>query len=733
MIKNLTYKQRINSLSKTRLENATKYRDLHYGEENPINPNIGILDMDERGFVPISPDFEFKIEPNHPSGRFFGPKACSENLRRLLETHPIYIDPMGSLAGGYILTLWELDNPDARLVWNHDVFDYSHLYKNQKKYGLTDGIGVIQHFYQDINIGFKLGWQGILNKIQYYRMNNDKTKKEFYDALEDVVLGIQNLICRHAYVAREMSNKEDRPELKESLLQMAKVNEKLVTEPPKTFYEAVQWFCWYIIVSKTYNMSGAAGAIDRFLKPYYDKDKREGILNDEEVKFHLACLLVKEMQYYQIGGTDMNGYDITNPISFLLIEAARELKITTNICIRVHEKQDPKLLRKAVEYMFKDRIAYFNFLGDKNMNEGFVKNGYSIELARQREKTGCHWCAIPGREYTMNDIPKINFAKVFDVALREMISDSKMNPSIDELWKQFKKHLEKAVQVLAEGIDIHLENMHEVFPELVLDLLCHGTIEKGLDATHGGVEFYNMCVDGVALATVADSFAAIEQRIEREKKLNWKELIYYLDTDFKDTEDIRLMLKNIPRYGSGGSKADEYAIKISKIFTKIVKEKPTPNGFNMIPGLFSWAHSIAFGAETGATPNGRHAGQPVSHGANPDPGFKGYEAITALATAVASVQCGYGNTVPLQIDIDPLIGNDEEKAEKFVSFIQGYFDIRGTLLNVNILDKKKILEAYKDPSKFPELIVRVTGFSAYFASLSKEWQKLIVDRIIEGS
>ena len=66
-------------------------------------------------------------------------------------------------------------------------------------------------------------------------------------------------------------------------------------------------------------------------------------------------------------------------------------------------------------------------------------------------------------------------------------------------------HLRRAVEVIAEGLDFHMEHMHEVFPELVLDLLCYGPIEKGLDASHGGVEFYNLCVDGAALATVADS------------------------------------------------------------------------------------------------------------------------------------------------------------------------------------------------------------------------------------
>ena len=105
------------------------------------------------------------------------------------------------------------------------------------------------------------------------------------------------------------------------------------------------------------------------------------------------------------------------------------------------------------------------------------------------------------------------------------MTDSSVTPSVAELWERYQKHLRRAVEVIAESIDFHLEHMHEVFPELLLDLFCYGPVEKGLDASHGGVEFYNLCVDGASLATVADSFAALEQRIEKENRLTWQEMI----------------------------------------------------------------------------------------------------------------------------------------------------------------------------------------------------------------
>jgi len=266
----------------------------------------------------------------------------------------------------------------------------------------------------------------------------------------------------------------------------------------------------------------------------------------------------------------------------------------------------------------------------------------------------------------------------------------------------------------------------------VLDLLCYGPIEKGLDISHpGSVEYYNFGVDGAALATVADSFAAIEQRIEKEHRLTWQELLRHLDNDFKDAEDVRLMLRNIPRYGRGGTRADEWAVRISQTFTRLIKEKPTPAGFNMIPGLFSWATMVSMGETLGATPNGRHARAPISQGANPEPGFmSGVGAPTAMAMAIASVECGYGNPTPLQLDMDPALARGEEGVAKMEALIRGHFALGGTEISMNVINKRQILEAHKDPSKYPDLIVRVTGFSAYFASLSPELRQLVVDRII---
>jgi len=733
----LSYQDRLEAL-RTEKEAITKEKqDL-----------IGSMDHDDWGLVLPPPDSRkvvqavsssgmpitdvllegFEVKSNHPGGGFFGPKACGENFRNLLDCHPPYINPLSSLAGAYMVNFSSYRKPG----WNPD-FDYSHLHADQKKYKLVTGIGATQHFCQDLSIGLQVGWGGILDKIRYYRGLNPDAESGFYDGLEDVVRGIQGWISRNAAEAKRMALEEEDPVLRENLEQMAAINERLVTAPPQTFREACQWILWYLMAARMYNGSGSLGRLDVLLYPYYLRDKDAGILSDEEAMFHIACILLRDTAYIQLGGPDSEGNDVTNPVSYLVLEAVERLKIPANVGVCAGEDIDPGLLRRGVEILCKHKLGIPKFLGSDNVTQGFARNGYPLELARQRAYAGCHWYGIPGREYTLMDCVKINFGAVFDVALKEMVADPDVSASVDALWEYFVKHLRRAIETIARGLDFHLEHMHKVFPELVLDLCCYGPIEKGLDASHGGVEYYNMCVDGAALATVADSFAAIEQRIEREQRLSWDELMKLLEDNWAGPggEEKRLMMKNIPRYGSGGSLADEYAVRISRVFTQLVKEKPTPAGFTMIPGLFSWANTIAMGKELGATPNGRRAGEPISHGCNPDSGFRHDGAPTAMAVAIASVQPGYGNTAPMQMDIDPVIPGQEGGIDKIVSLVKSHFDLGGTQVNMNVMDSARVLEAHKDPSKYPDLIVRVTGFSAYFASLSPEFRQLVVDRIIQ--
>ncbi|MDD5602907.1 MAG: pyruvate formate lyase family protein, partial [Eubacteriales bacterium] len=385
----------------------------------------GGANEDDYGLI-VQDVFEYKLKANHENGSIYGYKAWTDNYCSVLDQHPLYCDPLDAFVGKGFLFLERL-RPKAH-KWNPD-YPYDELKAVFEKYNIISGVDNCHHFTPDMQIGFDLGWGGILKKLEENREMKKKSLSEkefsqpagksyaeFYDSEIKVVKTIISFLRRASDELEELSRQENNGQLKENLRQMAEINAKLASERPGTFREAVQWLCWFSMLSRTYNRGSAGGQLDELLKPYYERDVEKGILSDDEAVFYLACLFLQDSRYFQLGGPDAEGKDMTSRISYLALEAADKINTACNLTIRVHDGLDEKFFIKSVEYLFKNRQGWPRYSSDSALAEGFMKCGYSKELARKRVAAGCHWMCIPGMEYTMNDTVKINLAKVFEAA-----------------------------------------------------------------------------------------------------------------------------------------------------------------------------------------------------------------------------------------------------------------------------------------------------------------------------
>jgi pyruvate-formate lyase len=293
--------------------------------------------------------------------------------------------------------------------------------------------------------------------------------------------------------------------------------------------------------------------LDELLRPYYETDMAAGhITDDDEVVWYIASLFFNDTHYSQIGGPSANGHDQTSPMSFLILEAMHRLRIPANIAVRVHDGLDPALMRQAVRNLFEDGTGP-SFSCSTGLDEGYARNGVPMSVARMRAKVGCNWTALPGIEYCLQDVTRMCMVAPFLHAFQDLMADPNGPRTMEALWDRYVHHLGVAVNLIKDGFDWHMEHHARNTMEIVLNLFCHGTIERGLDASAGGVDIYNLTCDAVGLATVADSFAAIEQRVVNEERLTWEDLDRHLANNYESAEDVRLMLKNISRFGSGGS------------------------------------------------------------------------------------------------------------------------------------------------------------------------------------
>lgn len=356
---------------------------------------IGQLDFDDWGFIHY-PDFKFEAKPNHPSGIVYGSVAIGKHLRRFFNEIPKYINKNSALAGAWVGPLQNYIN-----IGIIPEDQPKELFEVWEKYDTKPGFGGMNHCAGDITIGLKLGWEGILDKIRYYREFNSPANAAFYDGEEHVVLGMKEWIAGLAQEARKMAEIETEETTRINFLEIAAMNEWLVNNPPRTLREACQFIAHFQTLDRTYFVGGALDQLDEALRPFYEKDLSDGVLTDDQAVWYVASLFFNDTHYSQIAGLTPDGSrDMTSRMSFIILDAMHSLRIPINVALRVNDKVNPVLLKRSLEYTMEDGTGV-DYSCNIGCEQGYVKNGFPLQLTRMRAKIGCNWTAIPGREYPL--------------------------------------------------------------------------------------------------------------------------------------------------------------------------------------------------------------------------------------------------------------------------------------------------------------------------------------------
>jgi hypothetical protein len=357
----------------------------------------GYMDADDTGIGALSAEIDWGFVAN-PDGTICGSRLAGRNFRILAERHPAYVDPASAIAGKVYDVL--------KLDWNPD-YPYDELKPLHEKYDIMSGIDGRDKVSPDPTIGMKLGWNGLLGKVRRYAAINgsDDEKREYYAAAEDVILGMQAWIRNTIVVIRRQLELEESREYRENLEEMLEGHEWIVQNPPRTFREACQHLAWMNILIRAYTGSGAGCQLDEVLYPYYVRDTEQGRIDDHDALFYVACLLINDARHYAICGLNADGNDMTNPLSHIILEATHRIGVAANINVGYHSKLAPGFFKKSVEYALEDRNGAIRYSNVDALVTGFMRNGYPIELARQRKASVCNWTNIHGREYTMNEGP----------------------------------------------------------------------------------------------------------------------------------------------------------------------------------------------------------------------------------------------------------------------------------------------------------------------------------------
>jgi len=598
----------------------------------------------------------------------------------------------------------------------------------------------------------------------------------------------RELAKKYAEECRRLKNSASSPERVKELEQMAQNLERVPWEPAETFWQGVQalWITHMLIMAdESYPGPGVSfGRGDQFLWPLYKKDAidEKNISKDfaKEIlgSFWFHCNTVYDAQIMvgkqgitsafgqllTLSGCGPNGEDLTNELTYTLLEVIDEWSpiLEPKPNVRLHRNSPERLLDVVVSMISRSQGAPFLLNFDERSIAGMVEEGIPEEKAWDYACVGCLENTMQGndRSGTVNCNP--NLAKSIELTLwngktmpgnsnepwskeGELIGpktgSSEQFETWDQFWNAWKAQIEYLIKYTVDVYNMTEEFRATFLPTPYVSTLFRGCIEKGLDIRNGGPELRFITIEGVAFATTVDSLLAIKHFVYDEKKYTIAEIKDALVHNFegKQYTIMQTQLKNkAPKYGNDDDEADEIARNVMELWAKETWKYKTPTDFQYRPGMLSWNYWA--GADAGltpATPDGRFAGTFLSNAICPSTGVdkKGPTAVTnSVGIALGGKTNGgeYINYLPNgashTITFNPSILRDPENKEKFKAYLKGYIENGGTSLQVNMLDANMLIDAQQHPENYKNLLVRVTGYNAYFNAIGKELQDEIIAR-----
>ncbi|MDY7019646.1 MAG: pyruvate formate lyase family protein [Chloroflexota bacterium] len=618
---------------------------------------------------------------------------------------------------------------------------------------------------------FRLGLKGIMKQAED-RLTSlsdmtllPKDYVETIDFLRATIITLKaviNFSKRFAKKACELAIVETDTGRKKEMKKLANNCEWVPENPPRDFHEALQsfWFIHIITHMIELYMNGCAVRLDQLLYPYYEKDKKEGKLTEEGALELLECLFLKMDEHTQlmppvtlsgsgtahgwstiaVGGVNREGKDASNELSYLILDACRELQLPQpSIAFRYHDNIPHDLVLRAID-LARTGIGYPAFFNDRYEVAALVDLGIPLEDARDYGIEACMRWTIPGKNicYRAN-CGMLILPKFLELALnqgwdkfsgkqlglhtRDPITFISYDDVMDVFLEQAKFFIEKLVR-LNNIIDVFYE---EDLCRPLLSPLLDGCIEKGKDCRKWSY-FYKTIFGPMGTTSVGDALAAMKKLVFEEKKVTMNELLDALRNNWEGKEYLRQMFINeAPKFGNDDDYVDHIVFDIQKKVTDIVKSYTNYLGFPYLMDGSSGAAYWGYSGLLAATPDGRKDLQAFNDGTISPAIGEDKKGPTAVLASVAKVDPRQTFNQLLNQKFLPTFLEGENR-ELFSAYLKTWADLGIHHVQFNVVDAKKLCAAQKNPEEYSDLVIRVAGYSAYFVDLPKGLQDSIIER-----
>jgi len=517
-------------------------------------------------------------------------------------------------------------------------------------------------------------------------------------------------------------------------------------DPPKTFHQAVQslWSMW-AFHRLLGNWSGI-GRIDDMLGPYLKADLEAGRLTVDEAREILAHFWIKgcewigalkgrgsgDAQHYQniiLSGVNAAGEDVTNEVTYLVLDIVEELHISDfPIAVRINRDTPEKLLRRVAEVQRHGGgiVALYN---EEVAIDGLVEFGYPVEEARTFANDGCWELLIPGRT-TFSYVPFDALAILHGtLGLHDGTQPPPEFATFDDLYAAFLRGLSAQVDSHNAVADGWASDGH---PCPFISLFVEDCVERGRGYYDRGSRYTVLAPHAGGMANVANSLLAIRKLVYEDGTLALPEFVRILRSDWEGHEPLRRwILSRIPSYGNDDDEADAMVARLFDDYTELVGRVKERNGVLRPAGISTFGREIEWSKpEAGrrASPDGHHRGEVLATNLSPSPGTDkaGPTAVLKSYCKMDFTRLPNNGTVELKVHPDTVKG--EAGVRALVALSRSLVDLGGMFMHVDVVDSELLRDAQRNPDKYPNLAVRVAGWSARFATLNEDWQNMVINR-----
>ena len=633
--------------------------------------------------------------------------------------------------------------------------------------GLGNCGAVPGHLIPDYPKVLRAGFRGLVREIEAALAEEPDTEKQ------GVLKGFHIACDAPAVLTRRYADEADRlaqdapADRAAELHEVARICRKVPWEPAETFHEALQslWFMHMLVqVCESYPGAGTSfGRFDQYLWPYLEADLEAGRITREEAQELLRCFWVKPNYAYDyqgrvgrnqginssfgqlvtLGGCGPDGEDVSNDLTYLCLDVIEEMNlIEPKPNVRLHENTPDRLLRRVCEILSRAQGAPFLLNFDEISMQALRWQGVPEEDVWDYACVGCLENTRQGDDRSGTVDINFNLAKPIeltlfrgrDTATSEQLGPATADPREMRTWEAFEEAFRTQLSFCLRRL-VELNNLadtnralHEPTP--YLSALVGGCIENRMDVTMGGARFNYITIEAIALATAADSLLAVKHLVFDEERVSMDTLVHGIEKNFEGEEFLRQTLLNkAPKYGNDDPAADRMARDLTHWWAEEAATLFTPlTNKRYRAGYLSWNYGVAYAPAVAATPDGRRRGTYLSNGVAAVTGMDRH-GPTAAARSVGNLELEVvPNGASHTISLAPSLVRDTEHLDKLAGFLRGYGRHGSSALQINMIDVDTLREAQRHPDEFRNLLVRVTGYNAYFVNLGREIQEEIIAR-----